>query len=74
LLWESGNWGRGEFGNQEEGECRPLEAASTQRLMKTSTHWEDVVSHIVICEGISVVMSCKSSINPITDPNPVYSH
>jgi hypothetical protein len=28
--WESGSWGRGEFGNPEEGERPPLEAATKQ--------------------------------------------
>jgi hypothetical protein len=28
---EIGNWGRGQFGNQEEGERPPLQAATKQR-------------------------------------------
>jgi hypothetical protein len=31
LLWEAGSWGRGQFGNQEEGERPQLKAATKQR-------------------------------------------
>jgi hypothetical protein len=34
LLWECGSWDRAEFGNQEEGERPPSEAANEQRLVK----------------------------------------
>jgi hypothetical protein len=82
LLWEVGSWGRGHFENQEEGKRRPLAAATKQRLVKTVTYWEYLVSHIVICEmcrtvkaySLLVVTSCKNSVHPISDPNPVYSH
>jgi hypothetical protein len=35
-LWEiwTCSWGQGQFRNQEEGECLPLEAATKQRLLK----------------------------------------
>jgi hypothetical protein len=33
--WEAGSWGRGQFGNPEEGERQPFEAANKQRLVKT---------------------------------------
>jgi hypothetical protein len=29
--WEAGSWGRGQFGNPEEGERPPLKAATKQR-------------------------------------------
>jgi hypothetical protein len=29
--WEAGIWGRGQFGNPEEGERQPWEAATKQR-------------------------------------------
>jgi hypothetical protein len=80
LLWEARSRSRGEFGNPEEGECPPLEAAIKQRLLKALTDWEDLVCSIVICEvcrtvqSSFVVASCKSSINPITNPKPVYTH
>jgi hypothetical protein len=35
LLSEVGSWGREPFGNLEEGERPPLEAATKQRLVKT---------------------------------------
>jgi hypothetical protein len=35
VKWEAGSWGRGEFGNPEEEERPPLEAATKQRLGKT---------------------------------------
>jgi hypothetical protein len=35
LLLETGSWGRGQFGNPEEGERPLLEASAEQRLMKT---------------------------------------
>jgi hypothetical protein len=82
LLWEAGSWVQGQSGNPEERECPPLEAATKQRLVKTVTDWEELVCPIVICEvcrtvrakSLLVVTICKSSINPITNPNPVYSH
>jgi hypothetical protein len=40
LLWEAGNWGRGQFGNPDEGERLPLEAATKQRQMEIVTDWE----------------------------------
>jgi hypothetical protein len=49
LLWEAASWGRGQFGNPEEGERWSLEAATKQRLMKTVTDWEDLVCPILIC-------------------------
>jgi hypothetical protein len=36
LLWEAGSWDRGQFGNPKEGERPPFEAATKQRLFKTS--------------------------------------
>jgi hypothetical protein len=33
--WKAGSWGRGKFGNPEEGERPPLEAAAKQHLVKT---------------------------------------
>jgi hypothetical protein len=33
--WEAGSWGRGEFGNLEEGERPQLETATKQQLVKT---------------------------------------
>jgi hypothetical protein len=35
LLWEAGSWGREKFGNPEEGERPPLEAATKQQTDKT---------------------------------------
>jgi hypothetical protein len=32
--WEAGIWDQGQFGNKEEGERQPLEAATKQRLVK----------------------------------------
>jgi hypothetical protein len=34
LLWEAGSWGRGQFGNPEEGERSPLETVTKKRLVK----------------------------------------
>jgi hypothetical protein len=56
-------------------EERPLlEAATKQRLVKTVTE-NTSLCVIVICE-VCVVTSCvlKYQMNPITNPNPVYSH
>jgi hypothetical protein len=86
LLWavtvRSCSWGRGQFGNPEEGERPPLKAAAKQRLVRTVTDWEDLVCHILICEvcrtvtawSLLVVTGCKSTINPITNPNLISSH
>jgi hypothetical protein len=82
LLLEAGSWGRGQFGNPEERKCPPLEAATKEQLVKAVTGWEEEVYPIVICEvcgtvraqSLLVVSTCNSSINPITNPNPVYSH
>jgi hypothetical protein len=41
---------RGYFGNPEEGERRPLKAATKQRLVKTVTYWEDLMCPVVISE------------------------
>jgi hypothetical protein len=42
-LWEAGNWGRGQFGNQEEGEYPPLEAATKQR------QWRRDCGNLCVC-------------------------
>jgi hypothetical protein len=34
LVWEAGSWGRGRFGNPEEGERLSLEAANKQRQQR----------------------------------------
>jgi hypothetical protein len=66
----------------KSGECPPLEAATKQWLVKNVTDWEDLVCPVVICEvcrrvaaySLLIVTNCKSAINPITNPNPIYSH
>jgi hypothetical protein len=55
LLWQTDGWGRRQFGNPEEGERPPLEAATKQRLVKTVTDWEDLVCPVVICEVCGTV-------------------
>jgi hypothetical protein len=50
LLLEAGSWGRGPFGNPQEVERSPLEAATKQRLVKTVTDWEHLMCCVVICE------------------------
>jgi hypothetical protein len=54
LLWSAGSWTRGQFGNAEEQERLPLEAATKERLLKTVTDLEDLECHIVICEMCTV--------------------
>jgi hypothetical protein len=34
LLCQAGSWGRRKFGNPEDGECPPLEAATKQRQLR----------------------------------------
>jgi hypothetical protein len=59
-----------------------FEAATKQRLLKTVTVWQNLVCPIMICEmcktvrekSLLVITSCKSSVNQITNSNPVYSH
>jgi hypothetical protein len=65
LLLEAGSWGRGQFGNPEEGERPPLEVATKQRPVKTVTDWEDLVCPIVKCSNELY----KCQINPITNTN-----
>jgi hypothetical protein len=64
LLWEGGIWGRGYLGNPEEGERPPLEAATEDVTLDTS---------VCVYNSVSRALS-KSPINPIINPNPVYSH
>jgi hypothetical protein len=67
--------------NMEVEGSTALEAVARQRLVKTAD-WEDLVCAAVncgVCESVIVlwllvVMICKCLINPITNPNPVYSH
>jgi hypothetical protein len=51
LLWEAGIWGRGQFGNPEEGERPPLEAGTKQRLVRTSL-WT------LVCVCVTVGENC----------------
>jgi hypothetical protein len=46
--WEAGSWGRGQFGNPEEGQRPPLEAATKQRLVKTAK--------TVMCTVVTVIL------------------
>jgi hypothetical protein len=58
-----------------------LEAVTRQRLVKLQ-QTEDLVRAVVdcrVCELVTalqllVVTICKCSVNPITIPNPIYSH
>jgi hypothetical protein len=76
LLWEAGSGGWGPFGNPMEGERPPLKAVTKQR------QWRRDCGHYCVCVCVcnnklqSVVTRCisNSSINPITNPKPVYSH
>jgi hypothetical protein len=43
--WETGSWDRRRFGNREEGERRPLKAATKQRIFKT----ENTLCAVVEC-------------------------
>jgi hypothetical protein len=78
LLLEAGTWGSGEFGNLEERERPPLEAANRQRLGRTQKilwvlllQW--FYSNSVRLSYLFVVTCCKRSIFPIIKPNSVYS-
>jgi hypothetical protein len=69
------SWGRGHFGNPEQGNRPQLEAVIKQPLGKT----EKALMCAGACSSVRlswlfVVTFCKCSINPITNPNPVYSH
>jgi hypothetical protein len=63
-------------------ECPQLEARIEQRLMNTVIDWVDLVCCVVVydmcgtvrAQFFLVVMICRSSIYPITNPDPVYSH
>jgi hypothetical protein len=66
----------GQFWNPEEGESPPLKAVTKQRLVKTEKTMRAVVTVIFgVCNSMSPsqLFVVKSSINPITNPNPVYS-
>jgi hypothetical protein len=65
----SGSGGRGQFENPEEGAFRRW------KRLPCSGYYSDIWS-VQISETIIVVVVtfCKGSINPITNPNPVYSH
>jgi hypothetical protein len=47
LLWEAGSWSRDGLGNPEAGECPLLEAATKQRLVKTSM-WALVYAFVIV--------------------------
>jgi hypothetical protein len=82
LLLDAGCWGWEQFENSEQGQCPSLEAATKQLLVMTVTGWGDLVCPIVICEvwrtvraqSLLTLLSCKSSVNSITNQNLVYSH
>jgi hypothetical protein len=47
LLLEAGSWGRGQFGNPEEGERPPLETPTKQR------QWRRYCGHYCVCEIVN---------------------
>jgi hypothetical protein len=59
--WEAGNW----------GECPPLETAIKKRLVKTVT--DCVLQWFMKCVSYTLLVD-TSSVSPIANPNPVYSH
>jgi hypothetical protein len=80
-MLEAGSWGRGPFGNPEDGGRPPLEVATRQRLGKTENDFKCAVVTVIfgVCNSgrlskVLVFTFCKYSINPITNPNPVYRH
>jgi hypothetical protein len=76
-LWEDDSWERGQFGNPEEGERPLFEAATEQRLVKTLYPVVKVIFGVCNSLRLSqlfVVTFSKCPINPITNPNPVFSH
>jgi hypothetical protein len=64
----------------EAEESPLLRAVTKQRLVKTLQAGEDVACsdlqsvEISDCVIVFVVTACKWSINPISNPNPIYSH
>jgi hypothetical protein len=70
-----------QFGNPQKGE-RPSLENSTRRLVRTRKTEKTYVCAVVDCEmcitvrakSLFIVTFCKSLINAITIPNPVYSH
>jgi hypothetical protein len=82
LLLEAGSWGTGTIwepsirGRSTIGSCYQ---ATTD---EDKADWEDLVSAVVncsVCELVTVlhllvVTICKWSVNPITNPNPIYSN
>jgi hypothetical protein len=56
FVWEAaGSWGRGQFGNPEEGERPPLEAVTRERLMKTQQAEKTWVFAQVNCKVCELV-------------------
>jgi hypothetical protein len=64
----------------EAGGSTKLEAVTRQRLLKTD--WKDLMRAVINCWVFELAIAlwllavtiCKWSINPVTNPNPVYSH
>jgi hypothetical protein len=82
LLWEAGSWGTGTV---QEHRARGKSAVGNRFQATTGENtadWEDLVRTVVNCwvcklataVKLLIVAICKLSLNPITNPNPVYSH
>jgi hypothetical protein len=75
LLLDAGSWGTGIVKEARLRGKSAVKATTRQRLVKTVR----VVVNYRVCDlaialWLLVVMIHKCSINPITNPNPVYSH
>jgi hypothetical protein len=68
--WEAGSWDRGQFGNPEEGERPPLEAATKQRPAKT----EEILCVLKLQWSLECVTQWDCRSYECKCPNPVYSH
>jgi hypothetical protein len=81
LLLEAGSWG---MGTVRQPRVRGTSAFGShyQATTDEDTDWKGLVRAVVncrVCEltivlQLLVVTICKWSINPVTNPNPVYSH
>jgi hypothetical protein len=68
--------------NKEGEEATPMESVTRQPVKIQQTEKTQSVCAVVNCRVceltialyLLVVTTCKCSINPITNPNPVYSH
>jgi hypothetical protein len=82
LLLDAGSWGTGTVRKPRIWETPAAGSRYQATTGEDTADWEDLVCAVLNCRMcewaiallLLAVPICKSSINPITNPNPLYSH